>query len=119
MNRKELGNLGEKLAKEFLENKNYYICQKNYKKISGEIDIVAYDKERNEYVFVEVKTRSNNKFGYPEEALDDAKLEKIMDTAELWLEENNKDDMEWRIDLIGIEKEKDIKINHIINIRIQ
>ena len=50
------GALGEKLAARYLKEQGYKILKKNYKNKLGEIDIIAVDK--NEIVFVEVKTRS-------------------------------------------------------------
>ena len=41
MKRKETGNLGEKLAREFLEQRGYSVIETNYRSPSGEIDIIA------------------------------------------------------------------------------
>ena len=53
--KKELGNIGEQIAAEYLENNNYQIIKRNFYCKNGEIDIIA--KDNNEFVFVEVKTR--------------------------------------------------------------
>lgn len=112
-----LGKQGEEKAGKFLEEKGYKILENNYHKRSGEIDIIAFDPNYEEYVFVEVKTRRNTQFGYPEEAIDDQKMNKITETAETWLIEKEKPDVEWRIDIIAIElKEKQFIINHIQNV---
>ncbi|MBR2525950.1 YraN family protein, partial [bacterium] len=64
---KEKGKLGEDLACKFLEQNGYKIIDRNktFSKFC-EIDIIALFK--NTLVFVEVKTRKNNKFGSPLEA---------------------------------------------------
>ncbi len=117
MNNQSIGKKGEALAKRFLEEKEFEIIETNYQKRSGEIDIIAKDPKYNEYVFVEVKTRQNQSFGYPEEAVGEKKVEKIIETAEQWFDEKEMESPEWRIDIISIDwSEKDPKIEHIQNI---
>jgi len=117
MDKKLFGREGESLATEFLKKKGYRIVETNYLKRSGEIDIIAFDPKYSEYVFTEVKTRSNRSFGYPEEAVDEEKFQKIAATAERWLSDKNLDDSEWRIDIIGIEwNGKEPEIEHIENV---
>jgi putative endonuclease len=53
--RKSLGNAGESIARKYLESKGYRILESNFRRRSGEIDIVALD--RRILVFCEVKTR--------------------------------------------------------------
>ena len=76
---KELGVQGEALAKEYLINIGYNIVQLNYKNKIGEIDIIA--KDGNTIVFVEVKTRQSTRFGYPREAVNYYKQQKIRNVA--------------------------------------
>ena len=66
-NRRTIGDRGEAAAIRFLEKKGYRILDKNYRCKSGEIDIVARDKDN--IAFVEVKTRTSVEFGLPEESL--------------------------------------------------
>jgi len=103
MDRKAFGKKGEEKASGYLENKGYKILANNYLKRSGEIDIIAQDPKTGEVVFTEVKTRHSRSFGYPEESVDDNKVEKIIKTAEQWLMEKNQEDCDWRIDIISIE----------------
>jgi len=68
--KKELGDLGEKLAREFLTKRNYRILVTNYRySRRGEIDIIARDEKTRDLVFIEVKTRGSTQFGYPEVAV--------------------------------------------------
>ena len=71
MKRKELGNIGEKLAKNFLKRKGYRIRETNFRCREGEIDIVAEQKDY--LVFIEVRTKASFSFGKPEESITYAK----------------------------------------------
>ncbi len=80
----ELGRIGEALGKTFLEQQAYKILHLNWKYSYYEIDIVA---TKNEVLhFIEVKTRRSQKFGLPEESVDDKKFKKIIRAAEEFLE---------------------------------
>lgn len=116
MSNQSIGKQGEEKAMDFLKEKGCQILEKNYRKRIGEIDIIAFDPHHKEYVFVEVKTRSNLSCGYPEESITERKLNKILKTAQLWLMENKKQDLKWRIDIIAIELKNECKIKHIQNI---
>ena len=72
---KVLGLIGENKAKDFLINKGYKIIETNYSNKIGEIDIVA--QVNDTIVFVEVKTRSSNQYGYGREAVNVSKQNKI------------------------------------------
>src|SRR5699024_12406201 len=67
---RDIGNEGEELATAYLESKGYTILERNYHFEHAEVDIVAYDNE-SYIVFVEVKKRSDNRYGEPEEYIDD------------------------------------------------
>jgi len=118
VNNRILGKEGENIATGYLVKKGYQILQRNYQKRSGEIDIIALDFD--EICFIEVKTRKSGTYGYPEEAIDERKLAKISETAETWLEENEKTDSLWRIDAISVVFEsKNPSIIHLKNISIE
>ena len=61
MNKRKFGIIGEKIAQKYLKNNGYKIIENNYYTRNGEIDIIA-NKEKY-IVFVEVKTRTNEKYG--------------------------------------------------------
>ena len=110
MDTKELGDLGESLACEYLVKKGYKILGKNYRISFGEIDIIAKKKWRlfvkNEKTihFVEVKTIiGNNDSFFPEDRVDYKKQKKLRQLAEIWLTKNNfPDDHPYQIDVVGI-----------------
>lgn len=116
MTNKGIGKYGENLAKKYLENLGYKILDMNYKYSRyGEIDIIALYK--NELCFVEVKTRRNNKFGTPMEAITKDKLIKIQLSAKNYIQEKKPKFEHYRIDAISIElKENKEEITHIKNI---
>lgn len=116
MKQKELGKKGEVLVEGFLIEKGYLILDQNYQKREGEIDLVAYDPKQEEIVFIEVKTRKKRNFGYPEEAVTDKKLRKMEVVAQAWLEENEKTEEAWRLDVVALELGKKIQITHLENV---
>ena len=108
---KELGLKGEVLAKEYLINKEYIILTTNYKNKIGEIDIIA--KKDNVIVFIEVKTRESIKYGYPREAVNFYKQQKIRNVATVYLKfKGLYDKVLVRFDVIDIVGDK---ITHIEN----
>lgn len=102
MKPKKLGYDGEDLAAQYLKSKGYEILENNFTVRGGEIDLVARDK--NTLVFVEVKTRTGNSFGYGEESVTNIKKLRIRRTIELYLSKQNyKNEPDYRVDIIGIE----------------
>ena len=117
MNRQELGRQGEALALKFLQKKGYQILETNFHKRIGEIDIIAKNPE-NQYIFIEVKTRRGNTFGYPEESVTALKMSKMRRTAELWLMSKKITTDNIRLDVISIELTPSIReprITHLEN----
>ena len=94
-----LGEKGEILAREYLKNKGYEIIAVNWRERKFEIDVIAIDKD--ELVFVEVKTRSTSFFGDPEEAITPKKQKHLLDGADFYIQENQID-LECRFDVIAI-----------------
>ena len=110
MDNVEIGRVGEDIAEYFLRKKGYEIIERNYRKRFGEIDIIAND--RNCTVFVEVKTRSSIQFGYPSQAVDSRKIQRIMKTANCYIAQNGIFEGEFRFDVIEVYIASK-KINHI------
>lgn len=101
-NTKKFGNEGEEIAVRYLINKGYSILKQNYRYGKGEIDIIARDPQEEGIVFVEVKSRKNLDFGYPEEAVTKNKIKQLKKIAELYLYENNIKETICRFDVIAI-----------------
>lgn len=101
---KELGQLGEKIARQYLEKQGYQIIAQNYKNYFGEIDLIA--REGNLFIFVEVKTRLKNTFGSPEESINHQKQKKLIRISSQYLLNNKIEGENYRIDCLAIEINK-------------
>ncbi|WP_026897107.1 YraN family protein [Daejeonella oryzae] len=77
------GKQGEQLAKDFLEKSGYEILDENWISGKSEIDLIVF-KDRK-IIFVEVKTRSGNFFGQPEEFVNSAKQKHMVIAAEEYI----------------------------------
>lgn len=95
-----VGDAGEKHAENFLVEKGFMILARNFIARGGEIDIIAEKEE--EIVFVEVKTRGNEKFGHPLESISQRKIARLKIAAWEFLEKNKLQDRNFRFDLITI-----------------
>lgn len=97
---KRIGRIGEQIAAEYLSQKGYQLLDENFTARYGEIDLIALDQDS--VVFVEVKTRTSNTFGAPEDSITPIKLEKMQNTALMWLQEHPDAPEDWRMDVIAV-----------------
>lgn len=95
-----LGRWGEKQAEAYLNDRGFRLLARNYRNEFGEIDLIV--KEEDSLVFVEVKTRRGEQFGYPEEAVNKLKQKHLIECAQGYLQEYDEDELDWRIDVIAI-----------------
>ncbi|MBS1523704.1 MAG: YraN family protein [Bacteroidetes bacterium] len=79
----DLGRRGESLAKTFLEGLGYEILDENWTHGKAEVDLIAY-KDRM-IIFTEVKTRTGNGFGEPEDFVDLRKQRLLADAADEYI----------------------------------
>lgn len=98
--RKDLGFLGEKAAFLILLKNGYKILARNYRNRFGEVDIIALDNDT--LVFVEVKLRSNFRFGLPEEAVSKPKIDRIKKVGFEFWKKNCPNIKKTRIDIVSI-----------------
>lgn len=112
-----LGKEGESIAKKFLSKKGLKFICANFRSGSYEIDIIFQDKKRRIIIFVEVKTRSDDTLGYPEEAINRKKQSNVKRAARVFLTQNPQfNTFDIRFDTISvIKKNETILINHIEN----
>jgi len=104
MKRRDVGILGEKLAKDFLKKKGYHIIETNYRSPEGEIDIIA---EHDDFlVFIEVRTKTSLEFGSPEESITPVKMERLKATAAYYQQTHSNLPPDRRIDVVAIELNK-------------
>lgn len=110
--RHRIGKIGENKATEYLEKLGYKIIERNFVAKQGEIDIIAKDKQ--ELVFIEVKTRTNTLYGKPVEAVNEPKQKHLINTAKYYLYSKHLENEFVRFDVIEVYlKNNSIKINHI------
>ena len=111
--KKILGEIGEKIAQEYLIKKNYLIVELNWRYKKAEVDIIGQLKDT--LVFVEVKCRKSGFFGRPEQAINHKKEELYRLSAENYLEVNNLEH-EIRFDVISIiHNNNKTEIEHFIS----
>ncbi len=108
---------GEDAACAFLQKKGYKILERNFRKGYGEIDIIAI--HNNTLVFIEVKTRTSNKYGTAFEAIAPWKISKLIRGAKFYkyiMHPELPDDL--RIDAVAVMAWGDeiLSIEHLENI---
>ena len=106
---KKLGLRGESKARKFLKSCGWKILERNYKNPFGEVDIIA--QKEDVIAFIEVKTRSSDKFGQPSEAVTESRKRKYISAANYYFAGREIDTVV-RFDIIEI---LDGQLNHIEN----
>lgn len=101
MSTKQTGDFGETITCEFLKKQGYKILERNYRIRGGEIDIVAREKE--ELVFVEVKTRWSHEYGLPVESITPWKIRFLIRAAQFYLVKTKNLDKPYRIDVVSVD----------------
>ena len=109
----ELGILGEQIATNYLKSQNYEILNRNFSCKQGEIDIIA--KDNKEYVFVEVKTRTNYDYGEPVDSVNKIKQKHLKRTIEYYIYINKLEEEAIRMDIIEIYIADKNYVHHIKN----
>lgn len=110
-----LGKKGEEMAAFYLQKKGFQILARNYRQKTGEVDIIAMEKQT--LVFVEVKTRTNTRFGQPFEAVTLKKQAQLSRIALDYMSRNKLLDQAARFDVISIliPKDRTAEIEHLRN----
>jgi len=96
----EIGAYGERVAGAFVRRHGYRVLTRNYKTTRGEIDLVCRHGEV--LVFVEVKTRADETFGRPSEAIDERKEEALRNAARRYLELLDNEEIVYRFDAVEV-----------------
>ncbi|HVV54867.1 MAG TPA: YraN family protein [Mucilaginibacter sp.] len=108
----DLGRRGESLAKTFLEKSGYEILDENWTHGKCEVDLIAY--KNSVIIFTEVKTRTGNGFGEPEDFVDIRKQRLLAEAADeyIYLMDHKG---EVRFDIISIlfDRNADYTLKHI------
>ncbi|MDB5138302.1 MAG: hypothetical protein JWR12_218 [Mucilaginibacter sp.] len=106
----DLGRKGENLAKLHLENTGYEILDENWTHGKLEVDLIAYKDKV--IIFAEVKTRTGNSFGEPEDFVDTRKQKLLLEAADEYIYLMNHQG-EVRFDIISVLYDR--KNNYILN----
>ncbi len=100
-NRQNLGAWGEALAANWLSEQGLQILARTVRTPYGELDVIA--RQKDVFIFVEVKTRTNTEFGMPEAAITREKQKHLREAAVYYLQEKAPDFAgDWRVDVIAI-----------------
>jgi putative endonuclease len=111
-----LGRRGEEIAARFLRKNGHRILYTNFRAPEGgEVDIVSRDKRHNELVFTEVKTRTNEDFGAPSEAVDRKKQRLVLRGAMKWLRMLDFPDITYRFDIVEVVIGPPLEVRHLEN----
>lgn len=96
------GKKAEQLAEKYLQNKGLKSIERNYYSKMGEIDLIMKDKD--ELVFVEVRSRKSRDYGGSLASITQQKQHKIIKTAYLYLQKKRLfDKYPFRFDVVGID----------------
>lgn len=98
--RQQIGAWGERQAEQYLLDHGLIMIERNYRTPFGELDLVMSHGEQ--LVFIEVKTRSSNKFGWPEDAVTEKKQDHLVKAAEQYLAEHPEVTDNWRVDVVSV-----------------
>ncbi len=108
----ELGRIGENIIADYITKLGYKVVERNFECNQGEIDIVAKDKE--ELVFIEVKTRTDISYGEASEAVTNTKKRHLINSIKYYIYKQKLENQPIRIDVaeVYINKGK-VKVNYI------
>lgn len=84
----DTGKQGEELAAKWLVENGYTILHRNWRYKNWEIDVIAHKGKRLH--IVEVKTRTGDNFGYPEDNMDNKKMQYLINAAEEYMEQDDR-----------------------------
>ena len=82
-----LGRRGEDAAVQYLRNGGYTVLARNWRQGRAEVDAIVVSPDEQTLIFVEVKTRATDFYGYPELAVTARKMELLNQAAEAYMEE--------------------------------
>jgi len=110
------GRLGEDIAQRYLQKRGFTIVGKNYRTRSGsgEVDLIGWDGPA--LVFVEVKSRSSQEFGTPDQAVDKEKRERLLRAAGDYLVRSGASWDEVRFDIVNVLFDGTAVVQHLVNV---
>lgn len=117
--RKKYGQWAENVACRYLLSRDYLIIDRHWQRRIGEIDIIAQDKTSDFLVFVEVRAKTSEQYGRPEDSIGTRKKRNLTRIIQLYVQEMNYLG-NYRCDVCAIERKNDDKIHlrHLKNARL-
>lgn len=112
---RELGARGEQVAAEFLINAGMRLLARNARTSAGELDLVM--DEGGAVVVVEVKSRVASARVGPAEAITAAKARRLISLGERFLNEAQRPDVPWRIDVVTVLFDDSGQVQEVEHIR--
>ena len=107
----DLGNAGEQFAIEYLQKNGYLILEKNYRFLKAEVDVIA--EKENALIAIEVKTRSTDYFGDPQDFINQKKIKLLVSAMDNYVVEKDLD-VDVQFDIVAIIKQKNaFQIKHL------
>lgn len=95
----ELGKKGEEAAVNLLISKGHRILERNWRRYGYEIDVIS--QERGYIVFTEVKTRSSQTWGNPEDFVDRRRMRRMVAAADSYMK-RHRIDLPARFDIVAV-----------------
>jgi len=101
--KQSFGRSGENQARLYLEQRGFQCLFSGFRTRYGEIDLVM--KEKDTVVFVEVKSRSGEGYGRPEEAVTRLKQSHLIKAALIYIQQKNLEGKKIRFDVVSVGKD--------------
>ncbi len=112
MNNRDFGTVGEQEAMHYLAKRGYTILCRNFRVgRMGELDLIGRDGDI--LCFIEVKTRSNDHFGTPAQAVTSLKQATIKRLAQVYIQRFGLYDLPVRFDIVALMMDRKGKIQDI------
>jgi len=96
-----LGKWGQRRCENFLRKKGLKTLTRNFASKSGEIDLIMVDSDRS-IVFVEVKTRADEKFTPTEAVIMKPKMDRMAKTARYFIAAHEIANRPYRFDIVTV-----------------
>ena len=97
---KEIGDAAERHAQRLLKRSGYRILDTNYRAAGSEVDIVA--SKGAAIVFVEVRSKSTDRFGSPRQSIGRTKQRRLTRAAIAFLKSRRLSNTSWRFDVVEV-----------------
>ncbi|MBU2917056.1 MAG: putative endonuclease [Psychrosphaera sp.] len=105
LNKRSVGDIKEQQAKTYLQSQNLTFIEQNFNCKLGEIDLIFSDPSTDILIFVEVRYRSNSKFGGAAASVTETKQQKIKKAALFYLSQR-KISPSIRFDVVAFDNEQ-------------